>query len=158
MAGGKRGGRGGAKQPVAGAAQQRGKQPTTGALAPDAIKHEPITWGLKRVDFHGDWGWLQLDPEQVAALHRELIDLEGATLHELLRSKKTKDIPSEHMCREAKKRLGTLRLEERDVLWELRLNGKRRAWGLVEGAVFQFLWWDPGETACEPPPKGERRR
>jgi hypothetical protein len=139
--------------------QPGAKRPTTGsAVTVDAIKHEPLTWGLKRVDFNGDWGWLQLEGRDVADLHRELAAMEGETLHDLLRRSKTKGIPAEHMRQGAKDRLATLRLEERDTLWELRLNSKRRAWGLVEGSVFHFLWWDPDETACNPPPKGTKRR
>jgi hypothetical protein len=147
------------KQPLA-VASRGAKQPSMGDARPpdDAVKHVPISWGLKRVDLRGRWGWLLLEPEQVADLHRELAELEGATLHQLTTRRRVKDIPSDHMCTDAKARLGTLRLEERDTLWELRLDGKRRAWGLVEGSVFNLLWWDPDETACNPPPKGQRRR
>ena len=148
----------GRKRPSVGV-QPRAKRPTTGSVVTvDAIKHEPLTWGLKRVDFDGDWGWLQLEACDIADLHSELATMEGETLHDLLRRRKTKDIPAEHMCRGAQDRLAKLRLEERDTLWELRLKSKRRAWGLVEGSVFHFLWWDPHETACEAPPKGTKRR
>lgn len=153
------GGRGNRKAPSAGA-QPGAKRPTIGRAqkALDAVKHEPISWGLKRVDLNGDWGWSKLEAEHVEDLLQELVRLEGETLHTLLKSAKTKDIPTDHMRRGAKDRLVTLRLEERDHLWELRLESKRRAWGLVEGSVFQFLWWDPDENACNPPPKGTKRR
>lgn len=125
---------------------------------PDVIKHEPLSWGLERVDFGGTWGWRGLDAKHIDELHRELVKREGETLERLLKAKEVKDIPAVHMKREAKERLQKLGLEERDTLWELRLPSKRRAWGLMDGAVFQFLWWDPDETACNPPPKGSKRR
>lgn len=125
---------------------------------PDVVKHAPLVWGLERVDFEGEWGWLNLDRDDIHGLHRELVKLEGETLEELLKTQRIKDIPAQHMVRGARARLELLGLHERDTLWELRLRGKRRAWGLVEGAVFYFLWWDPRETACNPPPRGTRRR
>jgi hypothetical protein len=117
-----------------------------------------MSWGLARVDLWGQWGWLKLDPEHVSELHGELVDLEGETLHDLLKGEEIKDIPAKHLRRAARERLEHLGLEEHDTLWELRLKGKRRAWGLVERSVFHFLWWDPEETACNPPPKRQRRR
>jgi|HubBroStandDraft_2_1064218.scaffolds.fasta_scaffold96684_2 hypothetical protein len=125
---------------------------------PDVIKHLPVAWGLIHLDLDGRWGWRKLDEAHVDELHRELVKLEGKTLDKLLRSKEIKEIPTAHMRREAKERLSKLGLEERDALWELRLPGKRRAWGLMEGSIFHFLWWDPDETACGPPDRGERRR
>jgi hypothetical protein len=117
-----------------------------------------MSWGLARMDFEGDWSWLKLDPTHIAELHRELVGLEGETLHDLLKAQEIKDIPAEHLRRGAKERLEHLHLEEHDTFWELRLRGKRRAWGLVEGSVFHFLWWDPKETVSNPPPRGKRRR
>lgn len=125
---------------------------------PDVVRHEPMTWGLGLVDFGGEWGWRKLDPDDIERLHEELVELEGETLHDLRKTEKVKEIPAQHMVREAQQRLGLLELEEHDTLWELRLKGKRRTWGLMQGPVFCLLWWDPNETACHPPPKGKRRR
>jgi hypothetical protein len=146
------------KQPKIAALPAREKQPGLQKEPDDVHKNDPISWGLGRVDFHGAWGWLKLDREHLDELHQELVKLEGKTLHKLLQTKKVKDIPTVHMKREAQQRLKDIDLEEHDTVWELRLPGKRRAWGLVERSVFQFLWWDPLETACNPPPKGTRRR
>jgi hypothetical protein len=145
------------KQAAMAASPDRAKRPGV-RDTPDVIKHVPLTWGLVHLDLDGWWGWRKLDEAHVDELHRELVKLEGETLDKLLRSKEIKEIPTAHMRREAKERLSERGLEERDALWELRLPGKRRAWGLMEGAIFNFLWWDPDETACNPPPKGERRR
>lgn len=129
------------------------------ARSPDEVqKHEPLTWSLGIVDFGGEWGWDKLDPNEIEPLHAELIELEGKTLHELTRSELIKDIPAQHMVRRAQARLSHRGLEEHGTLWELRLTGKRRVWGLVERSVFRMLWWDPEETACHRPPKGQRRR
>jgi hypothetical protein len=145
------------KQAAMAASPDRAKSP--GARdTPDVIKHEPVSWGLGHLDLDGRWGWRKLDRAYLDELHRELIKLEGETLDTLIRTKEIKEIPASHMKRAAKERLSKRGLEERDTLWELRLPGKRRAWGLMDGSIFNFLWWDPHETACNPPPKGDRRR
>ncbi len=125
---------------------------------PDVRKHEPLSWGLKRLDLACDWSWRNLDGQHIEQVHDELVSLEGRTLSELLRERKVKDIPVGHLKPAPSARLKQLRLEEAEVLWELRLPNKWRAWGLVEKAVFYFLWWDEDEAVCNPPPKGQRRR
>ena len=135
----------------------RTKQPGA-SETPDVIKHEPVSWGLARMDLDGDWSWLKLDPGHLAQLHAELVKHEGETLYVLLQDETVKDVATRHLKIPAKNRLKEIGLEEKDTLWELRLPGKWRAWGLMERSVFHFLWWDPNETACNPPPKGERRR
>lgn len=127
---------------------------------PDVVKDMPITWGLKFADLHADckWSWQKVDPAHLESLHSQLVGMEGKTLHALQKNGGVKDIPAHHLKCAAKERLKELRLEEADTLWELRLDRKWRVWGLVEGSTFYFLWWDENETACNPPPKGERRR
>lgn len=150
--------RGSEKRPRVATTPSAVKTPVTEVTPEDVIKHEPLSWGLGRVDFAGRWGWLDLDEAYIEELHRELVKREGRTLHNLLKTQEIKDIPTAHICAEAKARLEVLELEEHDTLWELRLPGKRRAWGLVQGSVFHFLWWDPKETVCDPPPRRQRRR
>lgn len=144
--------------PRASAVPEGRKDPTTGSRDPEAIKHKPISWGLKQVDLDGEWSWRKVDSEHLQSLHEQLAELEGKPLWHLLRSNKVKDIPARHLRRKAQSRLKEIGLEERDTLWELRLLNKWRAWGLVNGSVFHFLWWDEFETVCNPPPKGKRRR
>lgn len=145
------------KKPLAGGEVAPRKAPTA-VRDPDIVKDQPISWGLGWVDWEGDHGWRTLDLKHVETLHDELSKLEGRTFFELERGKQIKDIPVEHFRRGPKKRLKALGLEEAEVMWELRLPNKWRAWGLVEKAIFYFLWWDEKETVCNPPPKGEKRR
>jgi hypothetical protein len=136
------------------------KEPATGDNDPDVLKHLPLSWGLKRLDMHApcEWSWLNLDATHLEELHRELAAVEGEKLFDLLRNERVKEIPAEHMTLPAQKRLKELRLEEEDSFWEIRMPSKRRAWGIMRGATFSLLWWDVEETACNPPPKGTRRR
>ena len=145
------------KKPPLAAQPSPAKAPAT-ATDPDVLKHEPLSWGLKRLDLNCEWSWRKLDGQHLDRVHSELVSLEGRTLFDLLREGKVKDIPVDHLKPDPAARLKQLRLEEAEVLWELRLPNKWRAWGLVDGAVFYFLWWDEDEEICHPPPKGQRRR
>lgn len=146
-----------AKSPRSGAGPSLAKAPAT-VIDPDVLKHEPLSWGLKRLDLNCEWSWRKLDGQHIDRVHDELVSLEGRTLSDLLRERKVKDIPVAHLKPGPSTRLKQLRLEEAEVLWELRLPNKWRAWGLVERAVFYFLWWDEDEEVCNPPPKGQKRR
>jgi hypothetical protein len=33
--------------------------------------------------------------------------------------------------------------DDLDHLWGIRLTGTERVWGMLDGAVFSLLWWDP---------------
>ena len=57
------------------------------------------------------------------------------------------------MCLEAQKRLTDLELDDHGALWEMRLAGEPRVWGLRNGHVFYPVWWDPDHSVC-PSDKG----
>ena len=59
-----------------------------------------------------------------------------------------KRIPAENMCKEAQARLTELELDDHGALWELRLSGAPRIWGLRSGHVFYPVWWDPDHSVC----------
>jgi hypothetical protein len=148
------------KKPQTAAQPGPGKRPVQAVPDPnDVVKDQPLTWGHRFLDLSGDWSWRKLDAAHAEKLHCILVGVEGKTLHSLLRSKKIKDIPVEHMKEKAKERLLQMGLEEAEVLYEIRLGHKKwRIWGLVEGSVFLLLWWDEFETACHRVPKGQKRR
>jgi hypothetical protein len=146
-----------AKNPSLAQPAPEAKRPAA-STDPNVLKHKPLSWGLKRLDLDCEWSWRDLDGQHIDTVHDELVSLEGRTLDELLRERKVKDIPINHLRSKPSARLKQLKLEEAEVLWELRLPNKWRAWGLVEGAVFYFLWWDEDEEVCHAPPKGQRRR
>src|ERR1700751_2351862 len=80
--------------------------PTAGSRAPDIPKDRRLSWGLKIVDFDGDWAWPKLDPAHIVELHRRLAtEYEGKTLYQLESSDRVKRMPVEHVCRKARTRL-----------------------------------------------------
>ena len=59
-----------------------------------------------------------------------------------------KRIPLDHLKDEATKRLNKLQFDDAEALWELRVGGKPRFWGVRLGSCFHFLWWDPEHKVC----------
>lgn len=49
---------------------------------------------------------------------------------------------------QAQRRLSDLRLDDVDELWRLRLDGRKRLWGVRVRDCFYVLWWDPGHAVC----------
>jgi len=125
------------------------RNPSAGAADPDAAGGQSIRWRLGRMDFAGDWSWGNLDREDLAELHREVTYCETATIRSLRTERKLKDVPIEAMCPEAQNRLAQIEQEDIDALTQLRLReAKRRAWGVLDGADFHVIWWDPSHTVA----------
>jgi hypothetical protein len=62
--------------------------------------------------------------------------------------RRSKFIPLDAICPDAYKRLETLKLDDRDGLWELRVSGLERIWGDRQQHVFYPVWWDPLHEVC----------
>jgi hypothetical protein len=136
-----------------------GRQPasviTTGAqkkpipAAPRTESGATIVWRFSMLDLKGPWGWKDFS----GAVHATQLS-EKATGWESMKEGEffgpggNKLIPIGNLCAEAQRRLEELELDDHDGLWELRLSGKPRLWGLRSGHVFYPLWWDPKHTVC----------
>lgn len=100
------------------------------------------------VDLEGPWGWTKFAAVHVKKLSEKCASWETMREGELFGWGGNKRIPAESMCGEAQKRLVELELDDHDALWELRLAGAPRVWGLRSAHVFYPVWWDPEHTVC----------
>ena len=57
-------------------------------------------------------------------------------------------VPIEKLSREVQKRLETIRQDEVGELFSLRLDAKKRLWGIRDGHVLKLLWYDPNHQVC----------
>src|SRR5207253_5179337 len=119
-------------------------------LAPEAASYdsERPGWQLSQADRQGRWA-VRLDDEAViATLYRALHDFDSCSWAELQRGAdpRAKQIDVERLCKAARDRLVVLGLDGEEVLWELRVSGTRRIWGMRQKATFRVLWWDPDHT------------
>ncbi len=110
---------------------------------PDGGSQHPIVWRFSMLDLDGPWGWSNLATEFAKRLCDKCSGWESMRESELFGQGGNKRIPAQNMCSEARKRLTELELDDHGALWELRLEGKPRVWGLRSGHVFYPVWWDP---------------
>jgi hypothetical protein len=146
------------KKPKLGAKPGRGKKPGSGD-APKMLKRPvpgadvsssdaTLVWRFSLVDLEGRWGWSDVEVDHAEALVKRCAGWEGMREGELFGKGGNKYIGLNSLCPEAQKRLQVIELDDHDRLWELRLSGKQRIWGIRREHVFYPVWWDPEHTVC----------
>lgn len=120
--------------------QTRSKKPSS---FPENISERNFVWRTSKVDLSGRWGWHQVS---TGVLLKEIIpklqiyesmkwsELEGRNSH---------FIKVEDCCKEAQQRLQEIEKDDFSELFSLRMNGKKRIFGIRQSAELQILWWDP---------------
>jgi hypothetical protein len=118
-----------------------------------------LTWRLTDVDLGGEWGWEKLLTDDLATLHNALVGLEAESLRDLRRGRHLRDIPCNHICAEAQRRLSEIARDDTEAVSEISPGIKKwRVWGIIRDDVFCLLWWDPEHTVCKGIPQGTPRR
>lgn len=134
------------KQPKASVPTSREKRPKLPPSSPEEfIKH--MSWRFTACDHEGPfaWGWHALETHLEKLKHFESQPWGQSEGTGVIGAKR---IPLDSLSNEATKRLRRLQLDDVDALWELRLAGKPRFWGMRHGNCFHFLWWDPDHKVC----------
>lgn len=93
----------------------------------------------------GPWSPAALDRATLDVVREKLCHFEKKTWDESTTSGSVgvKRIALADLPRDATKRLERLKLDDAEALWEFRLQGTQRVWGLRHGDVCYMLWWDP---------------
>lgn len=133
------------------------KVPRQGAQLPEPSKsvrfsrdadrdwsNDPISWHFRYLDYGGPFGW---DACEVAHLKKAIMDrvrsFETMTWRELRDRDLLHTFQLDRVSSEARRRL--LEIEQDDVaaLVSLRVEKRRRIWGIQDRLYFRVLWWDP---------------
>ncbi len=102
---------------------------------------------MKSIDPDGDWGWKNLESSDFwNSIFHKIKDFESMTWGEIFGGRSNHPIGRSLIVSEAQKRLMDLRLDDVDDLYQLRVGGRKRIWGLKIGNVFKVLWWDPNHS------------
>jgi hypothetical protein len=121
---------------------------------PESVMNKRPAWRLGMMDIDGEWGWGKLDSrESVVEIQKMLRDFESMTWAEIERKKgqsgkNNHPMPVQNICKEARKRLKEIELDDIDVLYSIRLSNAHRVWGKRDNEAFYILWWDPAHTVC----------
>lgn len=150
------------RKPVEGAAP-KGRQPVTAVPQAGASRRQPVEtpagaerltkmrFRFDKVDVEGPWCPTKITPEDHALLLRKLGTLETMTAFEVFSQSpgahglgsdysNVDECPNPAMPR----RLKDLGLYDQiDGISRLRLDGRKRLYGLRRGNEFSILWWDP---------------
>lgn len=136
-----------AKKPATTVSPSGAKKPVPG---PPVVDHPDscILFGLQLMDHDGPWSWANVSPEHIQRVAAACKGFESLKVGEFMGLPGNKPIPFENLSSEAQKRLQDINLDHFDELWELRLGGKLRTWGLLHVNVFYIVWWDPEHEVC----------
>jgi hypothetical protein len=97
------------------------------------------------------FGWHEIGRARLSEIRKCLQNFETMTWSEIRNGSHMVSV--DDLIRPARKRLEELKLDDLDYLFSLRLAGKERVWGILEGNIFNILWWDPLHKICPAPKK-----
>lgn len=129
--------------------QEPASKPTYIKETPCSYMRKSPSWAFHLCDeFHPRWS-LNCYPSLYNDVLKKLQSYEGMTWGEIQSSSggKTHGTNSHfekmsELCKEARKRAEELHIYE-DYIFSLRLDGKKRLFGLIEDGVFLVIWYDP---------------
>jgi hypothetical protein len=104
-------------------------------------------WKVGQADFDGPWCPKRMQKDALLYIIARLKDFERNTWVDIQRGG-SHFIAVGSIIGEAQRRLQTLKLDDTDVLFSLRLSARERLWGLRSNDVFSLLWWDPDHQVC----------
>ena len=107
-------------------------------------------WRIGRLERNDPWGWQRLASLTVWDVQTKLSNFESMTWDEILIKAKTQhhSVSVETICKRAQERLEQLGYGDLEKLISLRLEGKVRVWGVMNGGVLTLLWYDPNHEIC----------
>lgn len=126
------------------------------AVPESADRLSPAWQFHKRDVSHAEWGWGKLSHVQFCdLLHNQLCNFETMTWGEIFKAVGDKGSGNMHhnisvdaCVKLARERLAELHLDDVDEIFSLRLNNKTRLWGIKEGRVLRFIWYDAKHEIC----------
>ena len=131
------------------------KQEVRAKEDPENFDRQTPAWQFNQIDKdHALWGFSQLSHEKLLNLiQQNLSNFETMTWAQIKSASGGKgegkgtnhhNCPLEGFCTDAQKRLRELRNEDvSDELFSLRINAGTRLYGLKDGRIVKFIWYDP---------------
>lgn len=117
---------------------------------PDNNNSLSLSWQFNLIDIDCPWCFKQISDDYFwSYLFCKLKFIESRTWGEIIGDCENNHyIPKNEIIKEASKRLEIRKLDDNDELFTLRLDGKKRIWGIRDGRVFKIIWWDREHLIC----------
>lgn len=133
-----------AKKPKQAFRPSKKKQPQG---EPPKPKEGPVSWRFRRMDMGGEWPCSAIDASTLLDVREKLTHFEKQKWSASAGSGSAgvvKRIPIADFQPSVQQRFTKLGLDHlADALWEFRLGGKPRVWGVRVDDVCYIVWWDP---------------
>ncbi len=101
-------------------------------------------WRFSLLDWEGPWGWRDIDAEKWQEIIDKLGHFEMRTWADIKSDGNNHAVEIKNSPNpEALKRLAEIHQDDIEELFSLRLSGKERLWGILDGYILKILWWDP---------------
>lgn len=121
---------------------------------PDNTDKQTPAWQFCQIDHdHREWGFRQLTPEQffdlICVRLKNLESMKWADIRAQAGGRGRNGGTNHHQCpldgfsSAAQRRLRDLGLDDIDGLFSLRLTQTLRLYGVKDGRVIRFIWYDP---------------
>jgi len=96
------------------------------------------------------FGWHVIDANTLGEVRARLASFESMTWNEILYAYGSPNhrVQLHRLCQDARDRLVAINQDDIDSLISLRVQGKPRVWGILDGSVLVILWWDPEHLVC----------
>lgn len=122
------------------------------AIDPNDFYSQRPAWRVGLLQVVTPYGWHGVTPDILATVRTRLASFETMTWAEILVSgrKAHHAVKVHRLCPTAQARLteifnGVLDVDE---LISLRVGGRERVWGVLDGVTLKILWWDPEHEVC----------
>jgi hypothetical protein len=103
-----------------------------------------IAWHFRSLDHEGPFGWGCCDRATlIDTIINRARDFETMTWRELQYKDLLHSTPLQRIAKEARERLEEINQGDVAELHSLRIEKKRRVWGIRDRLYFRVLWWDP---------------
>lgn len=131
--------------------EPNGRQPRSdlhNKIQIESVFDQMPVWRFKNLDLeHEHWGWNNFTGDIVPEIFKKLKEYESMKWKEIFKDKKRNhSVSIDQLVKAAQNRLQELRHDDIDELFRLRFTGTQRIWGILEGHIFNILWWDPDHT------------
>jgi hypothetical protein len=120
---------------------------------PESSKQKKPVWRFGLIDFKDKWGWEKISAfDTIKQIQQKIKHLETMTWGEIENktikkgTQQSHFMPVDKICLDAQKRLQDINLDDLDVIYSLRVNGKKRIWGKRDNEILYIIWWDPKHT------------
>lgn len=123
---------------------------------PENYRIKKPAWNVGLIDIECSWSFRNLNPVQFwDEIHSKLKNLETMTWQEIFdasggrsHGNNNHEIPICDLIAPARRRLKDLYLNDISHIFSLRLTGRQRIWGILEGHILKLLWFDPNHEIC----------